>query len=123
MINQVYTSLWSKYRPAIIQLMLAAEGGPQQYKLFDHEFKALNSKEKNFSFELHAHQGKAQNNIKTSVTAQDLLSMLNMSRKASELMAEGHFDFMLDKKFVLHVSKRPVSVDVIPDEAQEEKQL
>lgn len=105
MAYQLYVSLWSKYRPAIIKLMMASESGPQQYRLFDHEFKALNAKERNYSFELQAYQGKAVNNIKSSVVAQDLLNILNMSRKASELMSESHFTFMLDKQFVLHVSR------------------
>lgn len=105
MTNQMYTSLWSKYRPAIIKLMLDSENGPQHYKLSGHEFKALNSKEKNHSFELHAYQGKAVNNIKTSAHAQDLLVMLTNSRKASELMTDIHFEFTLDKQFNLNVER------------------
>src|SRR5881628_1263836 len=89
MVNQVYISLWNKYRPAIIQLMLASEGGSQAYRLFDHEFKALGPKEKNYAFQFRAHKGKAMNSISTSANAKDLLDMLNMSRKAMELMSEG----------------------------------
>lgn len=117
MVQQMYISLWSKYRPAIIKLMMASADGPQQYRLFDHEFKALNAKERNYSFELQAYQGKAVNNIKSSVIAQDLLNILNMSRKASELMGENRFTFMLDKQFVLHVS-RPDSGIVIDQSLQ-----
>lgn len=106
MINSAYSSLWNKYRPAIIQLMLASEEGAQQYKLFGHEFKTLNPKEKSYSFELHAYQGKSVNNIKTSTVAKNLLDMLNMSRKASELMSEEHFEFKLDKQFTLHISRK-----------------
>lgn len=105
MVRPAYTSLWSKYRPVIIQLMLASEEGSQQYKLFDHEFKALDPKEKNYSFELHAYQGKSVNDIKKSVVARHLLDMLNMSRKASDLMSDGHFEFKLDKQFMLHISR------------------
>ena len=105
MVNPVYASLWNKYRPAIIQLMLASEGGAQQYRLFDHEFKALDPKEKKYSFELHAYQGKSVNNVKPSVVARNLLDTLNTSRKATELMSEGHFAFKLDKEFVLHISR------------------
>ena len=103
--TNLYTSLWNKYRPAIVHLMLASENGPQQYKLSDHEFKALNPKERSYSFALHAFRGKAVNNIKTSTTAQELLSMLNMSRKAVELLEETHFEFTLDKQFVLHITR------------------
>ncbi|MBI1767404.1 MAG: hypothetical protein HY015_00485 [Bacteroidetes bacterium] len=105
MVNPVYASLWNKYRPAIIQLMLASEEGAQQYRLFDHEFKALAPKEKKYSFELHAYQGKSVNNVKPSIAARNLLDTLNTSRKACELMNEGRFAFKLDKEFILHISR------------------
>jgi hypothetical protein len=110
MSNQVYISLWNKYRPVIIQLMLNSAEGPQRYKFFNHEFKALNPKEKSYSFALQAYQGKATNNIKTSLMAQDLLNMLNMSKKATELLGAHRFEFTMDKQFVLHVS-RPVPAE------------
>jgi len=113
MSNQVYISLWNKYRPVIIQLMVNSAEGPQKYKFFDHEFKALNPKEKSYSFALAAYQGKATNNIKTSLLAQDLLNMLNMSRKATELMQSNHFEFNMDKQFILHV-KRPAPIEAAP---------
>ena len=105
MFNQVYVSLWSKYRPAIIQLMVASQEGPKQYKLYAHEFKVLNAKEKSYSFEMRAFKGKAVNKSKTTANALDLLAVLNDSKKASELMAETQFDFMLDKQYVLHVTR------------------
>jgi len=105
MMNQVYASLWNKYRPVIIQLMLTSEGESKTYKLSSHEFKGLNPKEKSYSFTLQAHKGKAVNNIKKSPLAQDLLYMLGTSRKASELMSQDSFEFTLDKQFVLHVQK------------------
>jgi hypothetical protein len=107
MTTKIYTPLWSKYRPAILQLMVASAEGPQQYKLFGHEFKTLNPKEKGYSFTLQAYRGKAKNNIKTSIVAQDLLSVLEMSKKASELMSADGYEFTLDKQFVLRVTKMP----------------
>ena len=95
----------SKYSPVIIRLMMAAEDSPQEYRLLDHEFKTANSKEKNYSFELSAHKGKALNNIKVSIVAQELLSVLRMSRKGSELLDEFHFEFSMDKLFVFHVAR------------------
>lgn len=104
--NQVYTSLWNKYRPAIVQLMVASAEGPQQYKMYGHEFKALNSKEKKgYAFKLHTQQAKAVNNIKESMLAQDLLYILKLSRKASELMEADGYEFMLDKHFMFHITK------------------
>jgi hypothetical protein len=106
MSTQVYTALWNKYRPVILKLMMNSEEGPQQYQLFAHEFKNLNPKEKGgYSFTLQVFQGKAKNNIKNSTLAQELLQVLEMSRKASELMEADSYEFSLDKKFVLHVSK------------------
>ncbi len=104
--NMIYTPIWSKYRPAILQLMVAAAGGPQHYQLSAHEFKGMNPKEKGgYSFILQAHKGRAQNNIKKSIVAQNLLSMLEMSKKASELMAVDSYEFKMDKQFNLSVTK------------------
>jgi hypothetical protein len=105
-VNMIYTPIWSKYRPAILQLMVAAAGGPQQYQLSAHEFKGMNPREKGgYSFTLLAHKGRAQNNIKNSTVAQDLLSVLDLSRKASELMAVDQYEFKMDKQFTLSITK------------------
>lgn len=106
MATKPFTPLWIKYRPAILQLMIAAAEAPQTYKLFSHEFKALSPKDKvSFTFTLKAHQGKAQNDIKKSLVAQDLLNILGGSKKAKELMDLSIYEFSLDKHFVLHISK------------------
>lgn len=101
-----YSTLWNKYRPVILQLMSAAtENGPQQYKLFSHEFKAVGQKEKSgFSFVLEASEGRALNNIKTSTVAKNLLQVLQQSRRATELMNTGTYELSLDKQFVFRVS-------------------
>ncbi len=109
--NQGYASLWHKYRPAILQLMVAAEEGPQEYKFYKHEFKALNPKEKGYTFTLEAYQGKAVNDIKGSGIAKDLLNVLSESPKASELMDEHIFEFSMDKQFILHISKHEAEVE------------
>lgn len=103
--GNIYLSLWNKYRPAILQLMIASESERQVYKLFDHEFKALQPKEKDYSFEFRAHKGKSLNKTTLRTNAKDLLDMLNMSRKATELMDESQFEFILDKKFILHITR------------------
>lgn len=114
-IGKVYTHVWSKYRPAILQLMMSSESGPQQYKLFSHEFKAMNPKDK-YTFSLQAFQSRAVNNIRNSNIAQDLLEVLQQSRKATELMTEATYEFSLDKHFVLHVAKKIVE----PEQQAEE---
>ena len=111
--NQTYIQIWSKYRPAILQLMVTSEEGPQSYQFFSHEFKRLNPKEKGgYTFTLEAFQGKAQNNIRNSMVAQNLMSVLDSSKKASELLQEDQYLFTMDKQFVLHVSK-------VEDESEE----
>ena len=92
-------------------MMVAAATGPQQYKLFAHEFRGLNPKEKRgHSFKLQATKGKATNNIKDIPVAQDLLFVLTSSKKASDLMNSDGYEFALDKQFVLHVTKVEVPV-------------
>jgi hypothetical protein len=104
--NQTYIPIWNKYRPAILQLMAKANDEPQQYQFFSHEFKRLNPKEKGgYTFTLQAFQGKAQNDIRKSMVAQNLLNVLDASKTASELLAEDQYEFSLDKQFVLHVSR------------------
>lgn len=102
---QGYSSLWNKYRPAILQMMVTADEGPQTYKFFKHEFKAVNPKEKSYSFSLEAYQGKAVDSLRASNIAKDLLSVLTTSPKATELMESCKYEFVLDKQFVLHVTK------------------
>ena len=111
MTHRIYLSLWNKYRPAILKLMMTTAEGPQQYKFFAHEFKGLNPKEKDYSFVLKTLQGKAVSNIKNSATAQDLLEMLNNSSKAVELMTYHQFEFTLDKKFVFSVKRLTMSAE------------
>lgn len=109
MAPQLYTSLWNKYRPVILHLMSAAENEPQEYKLFVHEFKASGEKVKSgYSFSLEVANGKALNNIKNSSVAQDLLHMLQQSKRASELMNEASYELSLDKQFVLRVNRKEV---------------
>jgi len=125
MTPRIYSPLWNKYRPAILQLMVASAEGPQNYKLFGHEFQSANPKERGaFSFTLQAHRGKATNNIKKSVIAQDLLAVLESSKKASELMDTNTYEFRMDKKFVLHIEKMvekvvevKVPVESVPQES------
>ncbi len=109
-----YSSLWNKYRPMILKLMVAAEKDPQQYKLFSHEFKAVGLKEKTgYSFVLEVSHGKAVKTIKGSAVARDLLGVLQQSQKASQLMTEAVYELKLDKQFVFHVTRKVV----VPEEA------
>ncbi len=111
-----YISLWNKYRPAIIKLMIGAGTGPQEYKLFEHEFRGLNPNErKGHVFTLVVHKGKAENNIKLFLAAQDLLQMLIASKTASDLMDKNKYELSLNKNFVLQV--RQIEVEQAPAES------
>jgi hypothetical protein len=118
MITKIYTYVWSKYRPAILKLMVDSASGPQQYKFSSHEFKNVNPKEKGgYAFTLRAFQGKAVNSIRTSAVAQDLLVILLQSRKASELIEADTYEFILDKRFVLHVTRVEQVVVIAAEQA------
>lgn len=120
-----YSPLWNKYRPVILQLMSAAvENGPQQYKLFSHEFKAIGQKERTgFSFVLEASNGKALNNIKASTVAKNLLQVLQGSKRASELLNEAPYELSMDKHFVLRVTRKEVQKEGESDVTKEEAQV
>lgn len=106
-----YTPLWSKYRPAILQMMTAATSATQEYQFYGHEFKGRDKRDKGaLSFVLEARDGRALNNIKKSKVATDLLFMLQQSRTAQQLLSESAYEFSLDKNFLFRVNKiEPVS--------------
>jgi hypothetical protein len=108
--NHVYTTLWNKYRPSILKMMMAAEEAPQQYKFYSHEFKALKATEKSYSFALLVDGGKAANPTKIPAIAKELLMVLQYSRKATELMEGQSYEFKLDRNFLLHVTRLAASV-------------
>jgi len=106
MLPRIYTPIWSKYRPAILRMMIDSEQESQSYQLSNHEFKALNPKQKGgYTFQLKVSSGKALSGLKDSVLAQDLWEILQASPKATALIADGGFEFAMDKEFVLHVNK------------------
>lgn len=103
---KIFTPVWNKYRPAILKMMVDSLESPQEYKLSAHEFKAMNTRLKSgFNFTLQVSKGKAINNIRDSVIARELLEVLQLSRKASELTDEAPYQFELDKHFVLRITK------------------
>jgi hypothetical protein len=100
-------------------LMVASAEGPQDYKLYGHEFQSANPKERGaFSFTLQAHRARATNNIKKSIVAQDLLAVLETSKKALELMETSTYEFRMDKKFVLHVEKLEEKVVAVKEKEE-----
>jgi hypothetical protein len=106
MLTRTYISVWNKYRPAILRMMIESGKHLQSYQLSNHEFKALGpTRKKDFSFQLSVASGKVTAGLKDSEIAQDLWEMLQYSRTASELIASGAFQFSMDKHFVLHIEK------------------
>ncbi|MCO6360517.1 hypothetical protein [Roseivirga pacifica] len=103
--TNAFFPVWKKYRPVLLKLMKDAEEETQTYPFSKHEFTDVDTKKSTtYPFKLEAHEGRAVNSIKSSLLAQDLLSLLKMSQTAVELMDAATYTFKLDKEFVLHVS-------------------
>jgi len=106
MTARLYTPIWSKYRPAILKMMIDSDVQPQTYRLSNHEFKALNPKQKGgYTFAMQVSSGSVLSGLKDSVVAQDLWEILQLSPKAVELIASAKYEFAMDREFVLHVNK------------------
>jgi hypothetical protein len=106
MLVRTYTPVWSKYRPAILKMMIDSQNEPQSYQLSNHEFKALSGNKKSgYTFTLNVSGGRAVGGLKDSEVAQDLWEVLQISKKATELIAEAAFQFSMDRQFILHVEK------------------
>lgn len=104
-----YTHIWNKYRPVILRLMVNAHDGPQQYRFSAHEFTRVSIKNRNsLAFILYLHRSEAINNIRTSLLAHSLLTILQDSNTAIRLSANSTFEFKLDQRFVMHVRKNEV---------------
>lgn len=106
MLTKAFIPVWNKYRPVILRMMIDSSKEGQTYQLSQHEFKALNPKQKGgFAFKLQVGNGRAKQGLKDSTLAQDLWDILQYSPKATELIAANEFEFAMDKNFVLHVQK------------------
>ena len=117
--NGKYVYVWSKYRPVILKLMLAAADDEQEYKLSEHEFTDLNNQKKTgYSFSLRILQGRNENDIKKSQMAQDLHYMLMGSEKAMELTNSHLYVFELDKHFLLRIRREEAEIEVRSDEEE-----
>ena len=118
--NKLYILLWNKYKPVLIKLMRDAANGPQEYQFISHEFRDLNPKERGgHAFKLEAYKRRAQNDIKMTVVAQDLMEILLKSNTAYELMEEAMYEFTMNKEFKLTVTRHEVEV---PEENTEDVQ-
>ena len=122
--TNIYFAHWKKYRPALVKLMGDALEAPQEYKFSKHEFTDINAKEKGgHAFTLQMFNGKAANNIKTSIVAQDLLVLLQSSNKASELTREATFEFAMDKQSVLRVTSIKTEEETEEVETSDEESI
>lgn len=122
--SQLYTFLWSKYRPAVLKHMVDSDNGPQQYQFLSHEFKSINPKEKGgYSFTLEVFKGKPVNDIRKSVLAKDLLVILQKSPRAMEMFESAVYTFEMNKQFLLSITKSeaPAPKEEENPESTEEK--
>ena len=98
--------LWSKYRPAILRMMIDADNEAQNYQLSSHEFQAFSGQKKaTYNFTLEINQGKVVSGLKDSSIAQGLWEILQMSRKATELISKSGYNFSMDRTFILRIHK------------------
>jgi hypothetical protein len=115
--NRKYNALWQKYRPVILRLMVDSGGSPQQYQLSGHEITRLNPTErKGHGFTLTLHKSKSVNSIRTSDIAKDLLTMLQQSKTAIDLSELGTYEFILDNKHVLRVTRQADQLELPAEE-------
>jgi hypothetical protein len=104
MLLKTFTPVWHKYRPVILKMMIDSKAEPRTYQLSEHEFKAMNANQKGgYTFTLQVANGRVKNSIKDIAVAQDLWQVLQLSPKASELIAESTYQFAMDKHYVLRV--------------------
>ena len=104
--RSIFFPLWNKYRPVILKLMSDSTEGEQQYKFFNHEFKALNGKAKSFSFFVEITNGRPAKYGKQPPAASGLMQVLHQSQAAVQMMSENSFEFSLDRNFIFHVSRK-----------------
>ena len=86
-------------------MMVDSDAQPQSDKFSNHEFKALNPKQKGFTFALQVSSGSVLSGLKESAVAQDLWEILQLSPKAVKLIADAKYEFTMDREFVMHVNK------------------
>jgi hypothetical protein len=104
--TRTFMGLWSKYRPVILKMMIDADEEAQNYQLSGHEFQAFSGLKKGvYSFNLQVDQGRVVSGLKDSSVAQGLWEILQMSRKASELISKSGYHFSMDRTFVLLIRK------------------
>ncbi|MEO9966607.1 MAG: hypothetical protein ABJF11_12495 [Reichenbachiella sp.] len=121
-----YSYLWNKYRPVILRLMINAKDGPQDYQFLKHEFHDINPKEKGgHTFDVEFLGGRPNRAVNGSAVAKSLYAVLDRSTKATELIENSDYGFVLDKQYMLHITeieREVVVAETEQDLATEEKE-
>ena len=117
-----YTHIWQKYRPVLLNLMVASSSkGPQTYDLSSHEFIDVNNKKTTgYSFALKIFQNRNNSEKKVNVAGLDLLAVLQQSQKSQQLTQEAAYRFEMDKNFKIQVTCEPV--ETATEETSEESE-
>jgi hypothetical protein len=102
-----FAPFWAKYRTAVLKMMQASSSEAPQYQLMSHELRDIEKKPKGgFEFRLVISEGKATRETTDSEIAKDLLSVLQLSKTASTLMAANRYEITLDRKQTLRVTRQ-----------------
>lgn len=103
-VENIYITLWQKYKPAIVGKMKSAIDQAQIYQLSKHEFEAAGQRlAAGYAFNLEIVNGNVNNNIDGSAVARDLFEVLKQSTSARELMKDAHYKIILSKEFLLKI--------------------
>jgi hypothetical protein len=102
--SNIYTVIWQKYRPVLLNKMKLALTEPQEYQLSKHEFESVGGRvTAGYSFNLEVNKGVLANKIGGTAIARDLLQVLRTSNTAKELMLNHHYKINLTKDCKLKV--------------------
>lgn len=99
--NDLYTAIWSKRLPDILDLF---EGFPTHSRIILQEgiFQAVGNRQ-DYSFRLELLNGKVINNIGGSAVARDLVAVIHKSADAQQRLWGKHLILRFDRNFTLNI--------------------
>jgi len=118
--TNIYTTLWEKYKHAIVAKLKLSVDEPQTYKMTKQEFESIGERKKaSYAFNLEIKNGFVINNSKGTANARDLFKVLQSSNFAKEFLQNKHVKISLTKSFMLSiiVLNQPATTDTTDEVA------